>query len=213
MDVAEQLVRFLVPQLPYLLDYKQPPPVTDPTATEQAKQIWQTLTPEVQARNVVQTAVAKLAANPAATDWQQILQGQLQEIFAARPDLAVRIEAIWQAEAAPASVGASAASISVNGNRNQTIGSISGQARAIGNVGGAVDTAQNEIAADSGSQIARGNASRSSSNFFSNNTVWFLLIAILALGSAAWMLAANLGMDGIQIETQGGEPTEQSPPE
>ncbi len=205
MNLAEQLVRFLVPQLPYLLDYKQPPPVTDRAATEQAKQIWQTLASEVQARNVVQTAVAKLAANPAATDWQQILQTQLQDIFIARPDLVARIEAIWQRDATPASVGISAASMSVNGNRSQAIGNIE-QTRAMGNGGSAVDASQETQAA--GVQIEAGDTSQSDRNFFSKNTVWLLLIAILALGGAAWMLAANFGLDGISPETQGSEQTE-----
>lgn len=208
MDLAAQLVSFLVPQLPYLLDAKHLPAAADRISLEQAKQIWQTLTPEIQARNVLQTAVAKLAATPTATDWQKILHLQLQEIFATRPDIVAQIQAIWPAETGNGSGRTGFPSISVNGKRNQVIGSVTGQARVLGNIDGPVDASQDKTSAAGDGQIAGGNASRSGSNLFSNNTVMLVLIVILALGGAAWMLATRLGPKGVEIETQGGEQTE-----
>ncbi|NMF81931.1 hypothetical protein [Nodosilinea sp. P-1105] len=178
--------------------------------TSRARRMWQLLAPEVQQREAAQTAVEKLAANPAATDWQQTLQLQLQGILAARPDIAAQVESIWQEGASSEATGSPISSqISVNGNQNLAVGNVSGQGRVYGNIGGSVDESRGKVTADRGSQIAGNDATRRGGNFFSHNTIMLVVIAILALGAVAWALAMRLGPGGLELEIEGGEQSEQ----
>lgn len=206
MSLEEDLVRFIAPQLPSLLNiHPQNLSAPDSGSLEKAKQIWQILAPEIQAQEVAQAAVEKLAQNPASSDWQQVLQSKLQEIFTARPDIAARVKSLSQ-EVITSEQTPSERSIQMSsrGNRNQMTGSVSGQSRVFGNVGGSIDESQSKITAKRGGQAAGANNTRSGSNFFSNNTVMLVLLSVLALGGVAWMLTTRIGLKGVEIETQGG---------
>jgi hypothetical protein len=99
-----------------------------------AGQIWQRLWPKVSEKAAAKEAAEDVAANPADADALGALRGQLKKILESDAGLAAEIESLLK-EAEADSVGNW---IQVQGDGNQVIGEMSGNAKAIGSVTGDV---------------------------------------------------------------------------
>ena len=229
MSLENDLVRFIAPNLQHLRDVNQLfSPLINSASMERTRQIWQTLAPEIQLREVAQEAVDRLAVNPNSLDWQRTLASQLQNIFSDRPEVASRVKAIWQIEISlQPPTDHSIIQMSIKGSENQAIGSVSGNAKVIGNISGpaSIDMSNNKKIADQGSlideslgktsvyrggQIVGGNLTHTGSKILSENKLMIALVFmfILSIG-AAWLLGLRLSPKGIEINTQGGKNMEQ----
>lgn len=138
MDIA-LLVSFLTPCLPFLLKLgdkaaeKAAEKVGEDTWGK-AKAIWAKLHPKVEIKEAAKEAAEDVAANPEDADSQAALRRQLTKILESDPALEAVIAQIL--EEAETTTGNTQIKQAVNGNQNQVIGSMSGNAKAIGNVGG-----------------------------------------------------------------------------
>lgn len=102
----------------------------------QAGKIWQRLWPKVQAKEAAKEAAEDVAKDPADEEAAMVLRRQLQKILEGDEALAAEVAALLKAaEADPQGTWIQQ---SVVGDRNQTIGSMSGNAKAVGNVEGDV---------------------------------------------------------------------------
>lgn len=146
MDVA-LLVKLLAPCLPGLMGLGKRVAEAGATAgvTAAAKQmgeksvaiagqIWQRLWPKVSEKAAAKEAAEDVAANPADADALGALRGQLKKILESDAGLAAEVEALLK-EAEADSMGNW---IQVQGDGNQVIGNMSGNAKAIGSVTGDV---------------------------------------------------------------------------
>lgn len=140
MDIA-LLVSFLTPCLPFLvkLGDKAAEKAGEKLGEDtwgKAKAIWAKLQPKVEAKEAAKEAVADVATNPEDADSQAALRKQLAKILEGDGNLMVEISQLL-AEAT-ATAGAVQIRQTVTGDRNQVIGTLSGQAKAIGSVEGNV---------------------------------------------------------------------------
>jgi uncharacterized protein YqeY len=136
MDIAF-LVSLLAPCLPFFL--KLGNKAADKAAekvgeksVEVAGKLWSKLRPKVEAKEAAKEAVEDIANDPENAALQTVLQVQLGKILNQNPDLAQEIAQLL--EEAKAEVGGTHIKQTVIGDRNQVIGSMSGNAKAIGNV-------------------------------------------------------------------------------
>lgn len=140
MDIA-LLLSFLAPCLPYLLNLgdkaagKAAEKVGE-KSVETVGKIWSKLHPKVEAKEAAKEAAEDVAKDPENPALQTVLQVQLEKILTQNPDLAAEIAQLL--ETAQAEAQASGVNIRVKGDRNQVIGTMSGHAKAIGNVKGDV---------------------------------------------------------------------------
>ena len=129
------LISLLTPCLPYLLNLgdkaagKAAEKVGERTV-DTIEKIWTKLKPKVDAKQAAKEAFADAANDPGNPDLQTVLQVQLEKILNQNPGLAAEVaelltEANSQAQASGVTV-------------NQTIASMSGNAKAIGSVQGNV---------------------------------------------------------------------------
>ncbi|MEM8810318.1 MAG: hypothetical protein AAGF01_30245 [Cyanobacteria bacterium P01_G01_bin.38] len=140
MDIA-LLVKLLAPCLPFLL--KLGNKATEAAAekvgeqsAEKAGQIWNRLWPKVKAKEAAKEAAEDVAKDPEDGDSVAALRRQLKKILENDADLASEIEALLkEAEADPAGTWVQQ---TVTGDKNQVIGVMSGNAKAIGSVEGDV---------------------------------------------------------------------------
>ncbi|MEO1392263.1 MAG: hypothetical protein AAFV90_05075 [Cyanobacteria bacterium J06634_5] len=146
MDVA-LLVKLLAPCLPGLmaLGKKVGEASAEAGATAAAKKvgeqsaaqagkIWQRLWPKVSAKEAAKEAAEDVAQNPADEDSLGALRKQLKKILESDVGLAAEVEALLtEAKADPQGTW-----IQVQGDGNQVIGSMGGNAKAIGSVTGDV---------------------------------------------------------------------------
>ena len=134
MDIA-LLLSFLAPCLPYLLNLgdkaagKAAEKVGE-KSVETVGKIWSKLRPKVEAKEAAKEAVEDLAKDPENSALQTVLQVQLEKILTQNPDLATEISQLLET----ATSQAQASGINVT----QNIGSMSGNAKAIGSVQGNV---------------------------------------------------------------------------
>ena len=124
MDIqalAQQLVGFLAPFLPYLLKAGEEAAGEagkkfGAEAWEQAKALWAKLRPRVEARPAAQEAAQDVAANPQNEGAQAALRWQLEKLLSADQALAAELARLWEeAKAAGVTVVAS-------GDRSVAIG-------------------------------------------------------------------------------------------
>lgn len=144
MNVA-LLVNLLAPCLPFLMKLgdkaaekaveKAAEKVGEQSA-EKAGKIWAKLWPKVEAKVAAKEAAADVAEAPEDEDSLTVLRVQLKKLLAADEGLAKEVEALLQE--AQADAGGTWVQQSVQGNNNQVIGSMSGNAKAIGSVTGNV---------------------------------------------------------------------------
>lgn len=146
MDVA-LLVRLLAPCLPALMKLGKQAGEAGVTAgaeaagkqvgeqsAVQAGKIWQRLWPRVKAKEAATEAATDVAANPDDEDALGALRSQLKKILASDQELASEVEGLLN----EAKVDPQGTWIQVQGDNNQVIGSMGGNAKAIGSVTGDV---------------------------------------------------------------------------
>jgi hypothetical protein len=139
MDLVA-LTSFLAPVLPFLLGMAGK--AADAAAGEfgkdrfnQAKTIWGKLRPKLAEKPAAEEAAIELAAQPDDPDLQTVFRMQLKKIVESDPALAAELAQLMQ-QTAPTS--ATQINQTVTGDSNQTIGQMSGNAKAIGSVDGTV---------------------------------------------------------------------------
>lgn len=146
MDVAV-LVKLLAPCLPGLMALGKKVGEASVTAgaveaakkigaqsAEAAEKIWRRLWPKVNAKEAAKEAAEDVAADPADEDALGALRKQLQKILASDAALAAEVDALLKtAQDDPHGTW-----IQVQGDGNQVIGSMSGNAKAVGSVTGNV---------------------------------------------------------------------------
>lgn len=145
MDIA-LLVKLLAPCLPFFLKLgdkaagkaveKAAEKVGEQSAVKAGK-IWVKLWPKVEGKAAAKEAVEDVAEAPEDEDSLGALRLQLKKLLAADAGLAAEVEALLKE--AQADAGGIWIQQSVQGNNNQVIGSMSGNAKAIGSVTGDVE--------------------------------------------------------------------------
>lgn len=140
MDIA-LLLSFLAPCLPYLLNLSdkaagKAAEKVGEKSVETVGKIWTKLRPKVEAKEAAKEAVEDVAKDPENPALQTVLQVQLEKILAQNPDLAAEVAQLL--ETATSEAQASGINIRVEGDRNLVIGTMSGNAKAIGSVKGDV---------------------------------------------------------------------------
>lgn len=142
MDVA-LLVNLLAPCLPGLMSMGKKMGEASATAiakkvgeqsVQQTTKIWQRLWPSVSAKEAAKEAAKDVAENPNDEDSLAALRRQLKKILENDKQLASEIAMLLK----EAEVDCSTPGVEVLGDRNQVIGSMSGNAKAIGSVTGNV---------------------------------------------------------------------------
>jgi len=103
-------------------------------AVMQAGKIWQRLWPKVEKKAAAKEAAEDVASDPGDTDAVAALRRQLKKILAGDAALAAEVEGLLKA----AEADTAANRIQVQGDGNQVIGSMGGNAKAIGSVTGDV---------------------------------------------------------------------------
>lgn len=142
MDIA-LLLSFLAPCLPYLLKLgdkaagKAAEKVGE-KSLETVEKIWSKLRPKVEAKEAAKEAVEDVAKDPENPTLQTVLQVQLEKILTQNPDLATEIAQLLKEAESEAQASGVSIQQTVTGNQNQVIGTMSGNAKAIGNVKGDV---------------------------------------------------------------------------
>lgn len=102
----------------------------------QAGKIWQRLWPKVKAKAAAKEAAEDVAKDPNDADSVAALRGQLKKILESDQVLATEVAALLKV--AEADAQGTWIQQSVTGDRNQVIGTMSGNAKAIGSVTGDV---------------------------------------------------------------------------
>jgi hypothetical protein len=134
MDIA-LLLSFLTPCLPFLLNLgdkaagKAAEKVGE-KSLETVGKIWEKLRPKVETKEAAKEAAEDVAKDPENPAFQTVLQVQLEKILAQNPDLAAEVAQLL--EEAKAQAQSSGVNVTMN------IGSMSGNAKAIGSVQGNV---------------------------------------------------------------------------
>ncbi len=100
----------------------------------QAGKIWQRLWPKVKEKAAAKEAAEDVAGDPSDEDAVAALRQQLKKILAGDAALAAEVEGLMK----EAEAGAAGNRIQVQGDGNQVIGSMGGNAKAIGSVTGDV---------------------------------------------------------------------------
>ena len=142
MDVA-LLVSLLAPCLPGLMSIGKK--AAEAGAVEGAKKvgeqsaaaagkIWQRLWPKVSEKAAAKEAAEDVAANPEDADSLGALRNQLKKILESDTALAAEVEALVK----EAEHNGQGTRIQVQGDDNQVIGSVGGNAKVVGNVTGDV---------------------------------------------------------------------------
>lgn len=140
MDIAF-LVSLLAPYLPALLKLgnkaaEKAAEKVGEKSVEVAGRLWSKLSPKVEAKEASKEAAEDLANDPENPALRTVLQVQLEKILTQNPDLAAEITQLL--EEAKAEAGGTHIRQTVTGDRNQVIGTMSGNAKAVGNVEGDV---------------------------------------------------------------------------
>ncbi len=139
MDVLA-LTTFLAPCLPFLLE-KVGAPALESAATKlgedtwaKAKAIWAKLWPQVESEAGAKVAAEKLADKPESAAWQEAFQEELATILNNDSALAEAVAKLFQE--AQASGGGTYVQQTVQENRGQVIGNMSGgEAKNIAGIG------------------------------------------------------------------------------
>ncbi len=122
-QLIPQLVSFLAPFLPYLLQMgeqaaEEAGKKLGADAWERAKALWGRLRPRVESKPALQEAIQDAAAAPQEEDALAALRQQLKKLLAEDPALAAEIARLWsEAQAAGVTVAARGSrSVAIDGN-------------------------------------------------------------------------------------------------